>query len=87
VSDADPRRMESVRILRTFSGKAGTSGNDDARKYSAEPTSTNGCIGQKPEAWWKAGVPLGRQRPEVRPRAAAIVLFKGRYKVNQGPII
>jgi hypothetical protein len=74
----DTWKMESVRILRTLSGKAGTCGKDDAREYSAEPTPTNGCVGQRPEAQWKAGVPVGSQLAEGRPRAAAIVIFKGR---------
>jgi hypothetical protein len=32
---------------------------DDARERGAEPTPTNGCVGQRPEAQWKAGVPVG----------------------------
>jgi hypothetical protein len=78
VSEADTWRMESVKILRTLGGKTGTCGKDDAQEYGAEPTPTNGCVGQRPEAQWKAGVPLGSQRAEERPRAAAIVIFKER---------
>jgi hypothetical protein len=58
-----------VKILSTLSRKAGTCSND-ARKYSAEPTPANGCIGQQPEAWWKAGVPVSSQRAEGRQQSS-----------------
>jgi hypothetical protein len=32
----------------------------------------------------KAGVPVGSQRAEGRPRAAAIAIFRGWFKVNEG---
>jgi hypothetical protein len=59
VSEADTWRMESVKILRTWGERAGTCGKDDAQEHGAEPTPTNGCVGQRPEAQWKAGVPVG----------------------------
>jgi hypothetical protein len=72
-----------VKILRTLSGKTGTCGNDDARGYNVEPTPTNGCIGQRPEAWWKVGVPVGSQRTEGRQQSSYLRDSTRSIKVRQ----